>query len=48
MRGEALGPVKAQFPSIGECHDEEAGVVVLGRRGWERIEGFRGENQELG
>ena len=25
MGGEALGPVKAQCPSIGECQDQEAG-----------------------
>jgi hypothetical protein len=24
--GEALGPVKAQCPSVGECHGGEAGV----------------------
>jgi hypothetical protein len=26
MRGEALGPVKAQCPSIGVCQGREAGV----------------------
>ena len=26
MGGEALGPVKAQCPSVGECQDREAGV----------------------
>jgi hypothetical protein len=26
MGGEALGPVKAQCPSIGECYGGEAGV----------------------
>jgi hypothetical protein len=26
MRGEALGPVKAQFSSVGECEGREAGV----------------------
>jgi len=25
VRGEALGPVKAGCPSVGECHDREAG-----------------------
>jgi hypothetical protein len=25
MRGEALGPVKAQCPSVGECQGREAG-----------------------
>jgi hypothetical protein len=29
MREEALGPVKAQCPSIRECQDREAGVDVL-------------------
>ena len=26
MGGEALGPVKAQFPSVGECQGGEVGV----------------------
>ena len=26
MEGEALGPVKAQCPSVGECQVREAGV----------------------
>jgi hypothetical protein len=26
MGGEALSPVKAGCPSLGECQDEEAGV----------------------
>jgi hypothetical protein len=30
MGGEALGPVKAQCPSVGECQDQEAGVGGLG------------------
>jgi len=25
MRGEALGPVKAGFPSVGKCQGEEVG-----------------------
>jgi hypothetical protein len=34
--GEALGPVKAQCPSIGEFQDREVGVGELGSsRGWE-------------
>ena len=28
MVGEALGPVKAQCSSVGECQDREAGVGV--------------------
>jgi hypothetical protein len=34
MGREALGPVKAQCPSVGECQDREAGVgglVSMGR-----------------
>jgi hypothetical protein len=38
MGGEALGPVKALCPSVGECLGQEAGVgglVSRGRgRGW--------------
>jgi hypothetical protein len=33
MRGEALGPVKARCPSVGEYQDMEAGVgglVIMG------------------
>lgn len=42
MRGEALGLVKAQSPTIGECQDREAGgLVSRGRRGG--MGGFRGE-----
>jgi hypothetical protein len=26
MGGEGLGPVKAQCPSVGECHEGEVGV----------------------
>jgi hypothetical protein len=33
MGGEALGPVKALGPSIGECQGQEAGVGGLGNRG---------------
>jgi hypothetical protein len=29
MRGEALGLVKARFPSVGECQDRETGVGGL-------------------
>jgi hypothetical protein len=36
MGGEALGPVKARCPSVGECQDKEAGVCGLMSRvrGW--------------
>ena len=33
MGGEALGPVKALCPSVGECQGQEAGVGGLGSRG---------------
>ena len=39
MREEALGLVKAQCPSVGECQDREAGVdelVSKGRGEWDR------------
>jgi hypothetical protein len=35
MGGEALGPVKALCPSVGECQHQEAEVGGLVRRGWE-------------
>ena len=49
VRGEALGPVKALCPSVGECQGQEAGVGVLVSRGsGDRIgEGvFRGETKK--
>jgi hypothetical protein len=39
MGGEALGPVKAPCPSIGECQDRESGVGGLMSRGGEGIGG---------
>jgi hypothetical protein len=33
MGGEALGPMKAQCPSVGECQDRKAGVSGLVSRG---------------
>jgi hypothetical protein len=33
MGGEALGPVKAQCPSVEKCQDRGAGVGVLLSRG---------------
>ena len=33
MGGEALGPVKALCPSVGECHGQEVGVGGLVNRG---------------
>ena len=47
--GEALGPVKARCPSVGECQDREAGVGGLVSRGRvNEIEGFRRGNKERG
>jgi hypothetical protein len=47
MGGEALGPVKAQCPNVGECQNQEAGVgwLVSTGRG-DRIGGFQGGNQK--
>jgi hypothetical protein len=33
MGGEALGPVKALCPSVGECQGQEAGVGGFGEQG---------------
>jgi hypothetical protein len=47
--GEALGPVKAPCPSIGECQDQEAGVgglVSRGRRDGMREGVSRGETRK--
>jgi hypothetical protein len=44
MRGEALGPVKVQCPSIGECQDREAGVGGSVSRG--RVDGMGGGGLE--
>ena len=47
MGGEALGPVKALCPSVGECQVQEVGVVGLVSRGrGEWIVGFQRGNQE--
>ena len=49
MGGEALDPVKALCPIVGECQDREVGVGGLVSRGREDgIGGFRRENQERG
>ena len=47
MEGEALGPVEARCPSIGECYGSEAGVggwvgggiliEAVGKREWMRV-----------
>jgi hypothetical protein len=41
MGGEALGPVKARFPSVGECQGQETGVGA-GGGGGVRLEEERG------
>jgi hypothetical protein len=49
MGGEALGPVKALCPSVGECQGQEVGVGVLVSRGREegiRRGGFRRESRK--
>jgi hypothetical protein len=45
VRGEALGPVKAQCPSTGECQDRKAGVGEQMEGRWDRgfSEGKRGK-----
>ena len=49
MVGEALGPMKALCPNIGECQGQEAGVCGLVSRGQEEgIGGFQRGNQERG
>ena len=49
MGGEALDPVKAQCPSVGECQDREAGEGELLSRGrGYGIGGFHRGNQERG
>ena len=45
MGGEALGPVKALSPSVGECQGQEVGVRGLGNSGRvEVIEDFQSGN----
>jgi hypothetical protein len=46
MGGEALGPVKALYPSIGECQSQEGGLGRLVSRGMEGIGEFWRGNQE--
>ena len=49
MGGEALGPVKALSPSVGECQGQEAGVGRLVSRGsGEGTGDFWRGNQERG
>jgi hypothetical protein len=45
--GEALGPVKVLYPSVGECLDQEAGVGGLVSKGWgEGVGVFGGETRK--
>jgi hypothetical protein len=49
MEGKALGPVNGLCPSVGECQDQEIGVVgLVSREKREWIGGFRKGNQERG
>ena len=49
MGGEALGPVKALCPSVGEFQDRETGVGGLVSRGRGKgIGSFQMGNQEMG
>jgi hypothetical protein len=49
MGGEALGPEKAQCPSVGECQGGETGVGGLVSKGrGDGIGGFQRGNQERG
>ena len=50
MGGEALGPVKVLYPSVGECQGQEAGVGRLMSRRWggDKGRGFGERNQERG
>jgi hypothetical protein len=45
MRGEALDPVKARCPSVGECQDREVEVGELVNR--ERRNGMRNFGGEM-
>jgi hypothetical protein len=48
-RGEALGPVMARCPSVGECQDREVGVGGLVSRGrGDGLGGFQRGNEERG
>ena len=49
MGGEALGPVKALCPSVGDCQDRGTGMGGLLNRGRrDGIGGFHRGNQERG
>jgi hypothetical protein len=47
VRGEALGPVKDQCLSVGECQDREAGVGgLVSREKGDDMRGFQRGNEE--
>ena len=49
MEREALGPVEAGCPSVGECQGQEVGVGGLVSKGsrWSFSEGKPGKGQHL-
>ena len=48
MRGEALEPVKAHCPSVGECQGREAGVgELLSSGGGDGTEGDWSVNEDI-
>ena len=47
-QGEALGPMKALCPSVGECQGQEVGVGGLGSRGRGGDRGFTEGNRGKG
>ena len=48
MGGEALCPVKALCPSVGECHSQEAEGGEQGKREGDKGRGFSKGDQERG
>ena len=49
MRGEALGLVKAQCSSVGECQDKEVEVGwLVNRRKGERVGDFQRGKKDRG
>jgi hypothetical protein len=47
MGGEALGPVKALCPSVGECQEQEVGVGRLVSKGRGKVIGGFGGGGEI-
>ena len=49
MRRELPGPEKAQYPTVGQCQDREAGVGgLVSRARGNRIRGFQRGNEDRG